>query len=228
MTYVRKEVIGDQTLYLGDCLQVMPALGEVDAVVTDPPYGMSFQSNHRAVSHRNIANDGSTELLSWACRIKPDHSAYVWMRWDNLADVPMPRSLITWVKNNHSMGDLEHEHGRKTEVCGFYKGPNHFFPQKRPCDVITAPRTGNEHHPTEKPVTLMHQVVAWTAGVVVDPFMGSGTTLVACAKMGRKGIGIELDPEYFDIACERVRDAYRQPDMFVTAPTPAPKQETFL
>ena len=80
-------------------------------------------------------------------------------------------------------------------------------------------RTGNDLHPTQKPVALMEVVVGWTLGVVIDPFMGSGTTLVACAKLGRKGIGIELDEEYFEIACKRVRDAYAQPDLFVEAPT---------
>ena len=60
---------------------------------------------------------------------------------------------------------------------------------------------------------------------ILDPFMGSGTTLVACAKMGRKGIGIELDPDYFKIACKRVREAYAQPDLFVEPPAPAPTQE---
>ena len=72
----------------------------------------------------------------------------------------------------------------------------------------------------------MQAVVGWTAGVVCDPFMGSGTTLVACAKMGRKGIGIELDPDYFDIACKRVEEAYRQPDLFVSKPK-EPKQTGF-
>lgn len=222
----RRVEIGDCVLYEGDCLSIMPLLGSVDAVVTDPPYGMMFQSNYRAIQHRPIANDGDVKLLQWACNLQVSHSKYVWMRWDNLPEVPMPRSLITWVKNNHSMGDLEHEHGRKTEVCAFYKGPQHFFPTGRPVDVVSATRSGNEHHPTEKPVDLMRSVIDWTDGAVIDPFMGSGTTLVACAKLGRKGIGIELDPDYFDIAVKRVEEAYRQPDLFVAPPEP-PKQEAF-
>mgnify|MGYP003148735056 FL=1 len=90
---------------------------------------------------------------------------------------------------------------------------------------MTFPRTGNNFHPTEKPVGLMQAVVSWTDGTVLDCFMGSGTTLVACAKLGRAGIGIELDPEYFQIACERVQKAYDQPDLFVAPPAPQPKQE---
>lgn len=221
---LREERIGACRLILGDCLEVMPTLSPVDAVVTDPPYGMGFQSNHRNVSHRPIAGDGTADLLEWTVNLQWHHSAYVWMRWDNLADVPKPKSLITWVKDNHSMGDLKHEHGRQTEVCAFYAGPDHYFPKERPTDVIKAPRTGNEYHPTQKPVGLMNAVVKWTAGNVVDPFMGSGTTLVACAKLGRKGIGIEIDPDYFEIACRRVEEAYRQPDMFV-APPEKPVQE---
>lgn len=88
----------------------------------------------------------------------------------------------------------------------------------------------NGGHPTEKPVQLMSEIVrdyTQPGQAVLDPFLGSGTTLVACAKLGRKGIGIELDPGYFDIACRRVEEAYRQPDLFVERPAP-PKQEVLL
>lgn len=67
----------------------------------------------------------------------------------------------------------------------------------------------------------MQHIVKWTAGTVLDPFMGSGTTGVACAKMGRKFIGIEIEPKYFDIACKRIEEAYKQPDMFVELPKKA-------
>ena len=86
---------------------------------------------------------------------------------------------------------------------------------------------GGSVHPTQKPLPLFLDLVGLFSHVgqtVLDPFMGSGTTLVACAKMGRKGIGIELDPDYFEIACERVQNAYDQPDLFI-APPEAPKQE---
>ena len=115
--WIRKEVIGDCVLYQGDCMEIMPQLGSMDAVVTDPPYGMAYQSNRRTVAHKAIANDQSLDLLHWACEGLGNHSSYIWMRWDNLLDgIPKPKSLITWVKDNHSMGDLKHEHGRQTEV----------------------------------------------------------------------------------------------------------------
>lgn len=227
--WVRKEKIGDCTLYLGDSVDVMPFLGTVDAVVTDPPYGMNFKSNRRTVEHKAIANDGGGQMLDFACSIPVNHSRYVWMRWDNLTSIPKPKSLVTWVKNNWSMGDINHEHARQTEVAAFYAGANHFFPNGRPQDVVHAAKTGNNFHRTEKPVHLMERVVGWTSGVVVDCFMGSGTTGVACVKMGRKFIGIELDPYYFEIACQCIRDAYAQPDMLIEAERePEPTQESLL
>lgn len=220
----REVVIGDCRLLLGDARLIVPTLGEIDAIVSDPPFGMEFRSNYRAEKHLNIANDDTTELLAWACGLPVKHAKYVFCRWDNLRDIPKPKSLVTWVKNNWSMGDLEHEHARQTEVAAFYPGPDHYFPAVRPQDVIRAPRTGNEHHPTEKPVQLMQAFVEWTAGTVLDMFMGSGSTLVACARAGRPAIGIELHEPYFDIACARIRKAYAQPDFFVQR-APEPKQE---
>ena len=209
--------IGRARLILGDCREVLPTLGKVDAVVTDPPYGMAFQSNHRTSQHDRIANDDNEDLLIWACSLQPSHSAYLFCRWDNLFAVPKPKSLITWVKNNWSMGDLEHEHARQTEVALFYPGADHDFPKSRPTDVIKCPRTGNEHHPTEKPVQLMRAIIEWTRGTVVDPFMGSGSTGCAAVAMGRDFIGIELDERHFETACRRIEDAQRQGDLFLGA-----------
>jgi len=210
-----KEVIGNAELWLGDCRDILPTLSKVDSVITDPPYGMSFQSNFRLEQHARIANDDDVGLLSWACGIQASHSRYVFCRWDNLMDaVPRPKSCVTWVKNNWSMGDLEHEHARQTEIAMFWPGPEHSWPGKRPTDVVHAPRTGNSEHPTEKPVYLMEQFIGWTKGVVVDPFMGSGTTGVACMNLQREFVGIEIEPKYFDIACRRIEDAQRQSRMF--------------
>jgi DNA modification methylase len=103
--------------------------------------------------------------------------------------------------------------------------------QRRAARIIDYARAkavrDGKQHPTQKPVEVMEwclQELPRQTHTILDPFMGSGTTLVACAKLGRRGIGIEIDPGYFDIACERVRKAYAQPDLFIAPPTPA-KQE---
>jgi len=216
-------IIGDATLYLGDCLEILPTLDKVDAVVTDPPYGMAFQSNHykgtggkpNANGHERLAGDDNSELLAAALSIEVTHSKYIFCRWDNLRDLgECPSSIIAWVKPNWSMGDLKHEHGRQYEVITFYPGALHSWPDKRPSDVVMHGRSGNKRHPTEKPVSLMQEVVSWTAGAILDPFMGSGTTGVACANLGRKFIGIEIEEKYFDIACERITAAYAQGRLF--------------
>lgn len=209
----RVEVIGNAALYLGDAREILPQLGGIDSVVSDPPYGMSYEG-WNADRHDPIAGDGTEELLIWACGLTPRHSAYLFCRWDNLASVPKPKSCITWVKNNWSMGDLEHEHGRQTEIALFYPGPEHDWPRGRPNDVIRAPRTDNEHHPTEKPVQLMRAIIEWTRGTVTDPFMGSGSTGIACLDLGRPFVGIELDEKHFDTACRRIEAAGRQGNLF--------------
>lgn len=212
---MRVEQIGDATLYLGDCRDVYSTLGVIDSVLTDPPYGMNFKSNHREIAHDAIRNDADGTLLRYAADIPVTHSRYVFGRWDNMFDLQTrPKSCITWVKNNWSMGDLNHEHARQTEVAFFWAGPKHYFPAGRPQDVVYSQRTGNEEHPTQKPVYLMEQFLGWSSGVVLDPFMGSGTTGVACANLGRKFIGIEIEPKYFDIACERIEAAYAQGRLF--------------
>lgn len=224
----RKETIAEGVeLYLGDALEIVPIIGGFDAVVSDPPYGMEFRSNHRAVKHEAIANDGNDELLIWACGLAPTHSTYCFGRWDNVSNLPQPKSVLTWVKNNWSMGDLNHEHARQTEIVFFYPGPDHDFPKGRPTDVLEAIRTGNGHHPTEKPVDLMERIVGFTRGRVLDPFMGSGTTGVACVKAGRPFVGIEINQKYFDIACRRIADELKRPSLFREAPVPT-KQEVLL
>jgi site-specific DNA-methyltransferase (adenine-specific) len=201
------------TLYHADCQSIFDTL-QFDSIVTDPPYGMSFVSNHRKEKHKFIENDDNEELLKWICNVNVNHSKYVFCRWDNIYNVNKPKSLITWVKNNWSMGDLNHEHGRQTETILFYAGEKHFFPNGRPSDVIKAPRTLNNYHPTEKPIQLMHAIIEWTNGVVIDPFMGSGSTAIASIRANRKFIGIEIDENYFEIACNRIKQELQSPMLF--------------
>lgn len=136
---------------------------------------------------------------------------------------------VIWDKSNpglgwryrrqHEMVMVAHKQGGKLLWADDSKAARNVF-------TLMPPR--NRQHPNEKPEGLvrhfltLHSTIGQT---ILDPFMGSGTTLVACAKLGRKGIGIELDPDYFDIACERVRKAHSQPDLFIVPPAEAPKQE---
>ena len=176
---------------------------KADSVVTDPPYGMKFQSNYRASPHSAIYGDDSESLLQHTAKLEVKHSLYMWCRWDNLLNIPKPKSLITWVKNNWSMGDLDHEHARQTEVCAFYSGKNHRWVSGRPTDIVKHDRSGNDLHPTQKPVSLMAEVIAWTEGLVFDPFLGSGSTLIAAEQLNRKCYGMEISPQYCDVIVAR-------------------------
>jgi len=199
---------GGIVLLHGDCLEMLPHFepDSIDLVLTDPPYGMSFQSNRRLEKHDKIHNDDSLpiELINMAID-KASKAAFMFCRWDNIADMPKPKSVIAWVKNNWSMGDLKHEYGRQWEACLFYAKDGHEF-TSRPVDVIHCPRTGNNLHPTEKPTELIKELLKHNKGnLILDPFLGSGTTAVAAKQLGRKCIGIELEQKYLDIAVDRLR-----------------------
>lgn len=193
------------TIYHGDCREILLSVPPPDLVVTDPPYGMAFRSNYRAVRYEPIAGDKALpiDLIELAIS-RATRAAYVFCRWDNLRDMPEPRSVIAWVKNNWSMGDLKHEHGRQWEACCFYPKADHEFITRIP-DVIYADKTGNRLHPTEKPEALMLKIIQANVGaVVLDPFMGSGTTLRAAKDLGRRAIGIELEERYCEVAARRM------------------------
>jgi site-specific DNA-methyltransferase (adenine-specific) len=190
------------TIYHGDCGKLL-IRDAIDLVITDPPYGMGFVSNHRINKHNPIVGDDffpDIEFHSAMAR----RAAYFFCRWDNLSQMPKPKSVLAWVKNNWSMGDLQHEHGRQWEAIAFYPKDRHEFITRIP-DVIHADRTGNELHPTEKPIALLKTIIAANVGdVIFDPYMGSGTTLRAAKDLGRKAIGIEIEEKYCEIAAKRL------------------------
>ncbi len=195
------------TIYNADCRDILPEFerGGADLVITDPPYGMNFVSNHRFEKHKAIANDDALpiDLIEGYTQIA-SRAAYFFCRWDNIFQMPTPKSVLAWVKNNWSMGDLQHEHGRQWEAICFYAMENHQFIKRIP-DVITCARTGNNLHPTEKPVDLLKHLIGCNEGeLILDPFMGSGTTLRAAKDLGRKAIGIELEEKYCEIAANRM------------------------
>jgi len=202
-------------LYHGDCLEIMPHLEPVDLVLTDPPYGMNFRSNHREVKHSYIVGDDLLPIDRINMAIKKAlAAAYIFCRWDNIYDLPKPKSLLVWWKNNWSMGDLEHEHGRQWEAVCFYCNGKHKFKKRIP-DVLKGIRTGNNYHPTEKPVGIMTQLIhANICESVLDPFIGSGTTAIACERLNRRWIGIEIEEKYCEIAKKRIEQERKQLKLF--------------
>ena len=215
LPYRRKEVIGDAVLYLGDCREILPTLGKVDAVVTDPPYGVGF------------ADWDSAAVMDWlpaAEEIAP--TVMVCTGIKNAFQWRAPKWIAAYSFPN----------GEKRSVGG---GINSWEPvliygkNPLPLDHKQFPPIASEKidgHPCPKPLEPFKWMIRTgfdADALICDPFMGSGTTGVACAKLGRRFIGIEIDEGYFEIACERIRKAYAQPDFFVAPPAEKPKQEAF-
>lgn len=221
---VEPTIIGDCTLYQGDCLEIMPTLGKVDAVVTDPPYGLGDWNNRGTNAARPFDSD---ETQEWDKPIGQKHFGLMFgagkhqIFWgaNYLLDyLPRSKQMLIWNKGIRNM----HFNDCEIAWCSGWREASRVF------DL--SPSGKIKQHPTQKPLELMEWCVSRLpkdAQLILDPFMGSGTTGVACAKMGRKFIGIELEPKYFDIACKRIEDAYAQPDMFVEPPK-AFKQEAML
>ena len=221
---VREERIGDCRLILGDCLKVMPLLGRVDAVVTDPPYGLGDWNNRGTNAARPFDSD---RTQAWDKPISQSHidavmeAAPKQIIWGGNYLIDFLRStkqMLVWNKRIRGM----HFNDCEMAWCSQFREASRMF------DYSPASAEPKQH-PTQKPVALMEWCLGFLpdAKTILDPFMGSGTTLVACAKMGRKGIGIELDPDYFEIACRRVEAAYAQPDLFI-APPAKPIQDTLI
>lgn len=214
---IREERIGGQRLLLGDCLSVMPLLGRFDAVVTDPPYGINIANNPVRQKHEKKNWDAipvDDEHISTMLSVSDEQ--IIW--GGNYFNLPPSRGFLIWDKKQPENFSLA--------MCEFA-----WWSKDHNAKVFSKSVLGyDKSHPTQKPVQLMEWCIGYikSATTILDPFMGSGTTLVACQKMGRQGTGIELDPEYFEIACKRVDEATRQPDMFVQAPPTAPTQESLL
>ena len=234
----RVERIGDATLYLGDCRDILPTIGKVDAVVTDPPYGVNLGA-HLAAKDRRV-----NRVL-----VKDGYESYSDTP-ENFRDVVAPairmaleicdRGLVfvagqtAWMlPAPNAIGGVYLPSGCGRNSWGFATLAHCLLYGAAPALQLGAKATAmwstdaaeKNGHPCPKPLSWMKWAVNLAAlpdHQVVDPFMGSGTTGVACSKLGRKFIGIEIEPKYFDIACRRVEDAQRQPDLLIT---PAPRAE---
>src|SRR5713226_3080783 len=149
------------TLYRGDCREMIPSLGVLETIITDPPYGIKFVSNFRKQKYQNIDNDSDFEMLKYVSGLKVEYSSYIFCRWEALFHLPQPTNLISWVKDEWGMGDLKHVHGRQIENILFYRGSKHKFPGKRPSDYVYHARIQRTVHPTEKPLILMEIICGW-------------------------------------------------------------------
>ena len=227
----RREVIGDCVLYNADCREVLPLLPKVDAVVTDPQYGIKRD--------KGMGGGGggfyekrllSTYAGDWdAERPAPDvfaailNAAPVHIVWGGnyFTDaLPVGHKWLFWDKcqtmPSYSDGEMAWTSLNGVAIKKFVYSNNGLMAREK-----------GRVHPTQKPIDVMRwclEQLPEDAQTILDPFMGSGTTAVACVKMGRKFIGIEIDEKYFDIACKRISDAYKQPDLFVAPPAPSPTQ----
>lgn len=212
-------IIGDCTLYLGDCLDIIPTLGKVDAVVTDPPYGIN--ENHRKAATRGkLAKPKDYGDYEWdTSPITSNHisamrncSRHQIIFGGNYFEVPPSSCWLVWDKKNGSNNFADCELAWTNLPKAVRRIEWLWNGMIRKGDDI-------RQHPTQKPVGVMQWCLTHIpdAVTILDPFMGSGTTGVACVKSGRKFIGIEKDERYFDIACERIEKAYAQPDFFIPA-----------
>lgn len=234
----RVETIGDCTLYLGDCRDILPTLGPVDAVVTDPPYGIGFKYlsyDDTEANLRDLIRDAIAPLIRQASRaiITPGQTQ-VWFypSADWIASVSWD-TTGTFGHCGYSQWMPVLVYGR--DVNGFGRNASGYLKS----DVIRFSggagvgfqRDAAERaHTCPKPLNVMQSIVGRftePSDVVVDPFLGSGTTGVACVNLGRKFIGIEREPSYFDIACRRIAEAYKQPRLF-DEPTPKPVQTSLI
>jgi len=218
-----KVIIGDATLYLGDCMNILPMLDMVDAVITDPPYGIGFDYESyddteenlkilinafvpfgRTMAKRMIITCGNTNIVNypkadwygcWTFDTTSSRGKLGWSQWQ-----PILFYGEDVTKGTKSIGDI-----LKSDRIHCSIRPDQLADSK------------NFGHTCSKPVQFMNALIARfsiESETILDPFMGSGTTGVAAIQMGRKFIGIEREPKYFDIACERIENAQRQQSLF--------------
>lgn len=226
----RIETIGRATLFLGDCRDV-DTLGSIlnlrpCAVLSDPPFGISYKSGHATdalwAGGRSIANDENCEARDALARAF-SHLPILMFGSRKVALPPHHRMTLTWDKGPAlGMGDLRLPWKPTTEEIYAMGDAGAFVGSRDKGAVIYHPPVqsmakNGRQHPNEKPVGLLRILLqSLPAGMICDPFMGSGSTGVACAREGRDFVGVEIDPAYFEIACKRIEDAQRQGDLFLS------------
>lgn len=211
---MRKEIIGRATLYLGDCRDILPTIGKVDAVITDPPFGMGnfvqISGNVRGTKPVTWNDDIPSAEVFDAIRSISRHRIIWGANFFNCFE-PCGGAII-WDKAqpmpNFSKADIAScTHFKKTEIV------------RIPWTNFTVARKGETDHPCERPVELYKWCIEYLPQPicsVLDPYLGSGSCGVAAVQMGRDFIGIERDAAYFDMACRRIEEAQRQADLFIS------------
>jgi site-specific DNA-methyltransferase (adenine-specific) len=213
------------TLYLGDCREILPTLPKVDAVVTDPPYGLGDWNNRGTNKDRPFDSnftqqwDKPIDRPTIDLLLASSKHQIIW-GWNYFSDLlPRTKQAFVWNKGLRGM------HFNDCELAW----TSQFREACRVFDFSPSAMEKKEHQ-TQKPLALMKWCLEKlaNAGTILDPFMGSGTTGVAAVKLGRKFIGIEIEEKYFNISVRRISDALKQPDLFIEQPSKKPTQMSLL
>lgn len=209
-----------------DCFIFLSSLENesIDSVITDPPYGMNFVSGRRKEKYNKIKNDEKENLNEWLDLfvdeiyrvLKNNTASFVFCSWHNIDIFKQAlekkfkiKNILVWVKNNHGSGDLKGAFAPKHEFIIHIQKGRKILEGKREPDVLYFNKTGNEYHPTQKPVDLIEYLIEKSTKeneMVLDPFLGSGTTAIACKNKNRKIYGCELDKDYFNVIMERLKN----------------------
>ena len=212
-----KVVIGNAELWHGDCREILPTLSECDLILTDPPYGLGIDGQKQSVNKNPKHNRKAHEFLGWDSET-PERFVFELLRYKSKGQIVWGGNYFVDKLPHPTKGWLFWDKGQRglTMSDGELAWTSFDFPTR----AFTANRveiqTDGAEHPTQKPARLMVWCLSLVpdAETVCDPFMGSGTTGVACANLGKAFTGIERERKYFDIACERIARAQAQERLF--------------
>jgi len=234
---IDKVTIGDAILYLGDCLEILPTLPKVDAVITDPPFFTPASHYQSRISWGRCWGDLSIlgEYFYRICQdfkrmLNDDGHLFVFCHDESYpVFYPVAYGLwdftcaLVWDKTRVGLGKI-FRHQFELILWASNSGAFVFNDGKLHSDILRyAPTLSSDrYHPVQKPPEMMKELITICTrqeSIVVDPMMGSATTGIAALALGRKFIGIEIEQKYFDIACERIENAQRQGKLFEPEPT---------
>lgn len=231
---MRKETIGECELYLGDCREIIPTLGQVDAVVTDPPYGIGFKYETHIDSEESYPGFIWPIIEAAEKLVPPGGPIFVWQaqKWMPRFHELFPRDwrVLVAARNFVQMRSTAMQCAYDPVVAWWKPGSQPWYADRKSgfvnrdyfisdcASAVSDTKSLARQHPCPRQVDICEHIVGnWCPprSLVLDPFMGSGTTGMACVSLGRRFVGIEVDPQYFDLACRRIEKSRAQPDLFV-------------